>query len=224
MIWSCGRAAETIGCGVMLPDFARRLGGGTVRGFVPAALLAALVLVGVLGVKNSRLEREVRRERVQEKFPHPGMVVPAFRAATLAGDSVTIGTTVPGGRQVLFYFNSSCPYCLQSLQAWKTIATRLRAPGSSEVGVFGISLDSVSATVRYVAAHGLDFPVLRFPNGKTAAMYRAIGVPITVVLNDDGDVLYGRAGALIGSAVDSVMAAVREGKPDSLIVATRRGS
>jgi hypothetical protein len=99
----------------MAADGLRRVGQGLARWFSPAALVAALVLVAVLASKNQSLQREVRRLRVQDKTPHAGVVVPAFRTATLAGDSVTIGSAAPGTRQVLFFFNTSCPFCIQTL-------------------------------------------------------------------------------------------------------------
>jgi peroxiredoxin len=198
----------------MAADGLRRMGQGLARWFSPAALVAALVLVAVLASKNQSLQREVRRLRVQDKTPHAGVVVPAFRAATLNGDSVTVGEMSDGGRQVLFYFTSTCPYCIQTLPAWKTIASEVRTRDRDVAAVFGISLDSMDATTRYAAVHALPFPVLRFPDAKTAALYRAVGVPITVVLDHDGNVLYGRAGALTErAAIDSVLAAVRQTSP-----------
>jgi peroxiredoxin len=198
----------------MLPGFAKRLARATARAFVPTALVAALGLVFVLGVKNQSLKREVRRLRVQDKVPHAGVVVPVFRTVTLTGDSVTIGAGQPGGRQVLFYFTSTCPYCIQTLPAWKRITSEVQTREGDVAAVFGISLDSVDATTRYTAVHALRFPVLRFPDAKTAALYRAVGVPMTVVLDDDGHVLYGRAGALTERvAIDSVLAAVRPTSP-----------
>jgi cytochrome oxidase Cu insertion factor (SCO1/SenC/PrrC family) len=207
----------------MFREVIQRFGAGSWRLAGRFAFLAALVLVGALSAKNRALQREVRRLHVEEKIPHAGVVVPTFPTATLTGDSVTIGSAAPGTRQVLFFFNTTCGFCIQTLPMWKSIATQLTGLGRPVVNVFGIALDSADATARYVAAHHLDFPVVRFSNGKTAALYRAVGVPITVVLDDDGNVLYGRGGALNGSAVDSVMAAVGAGKPDSLILAARRG-
>lgn len=203
----------------MAPERMRSVGQGMARWFSPAAVVAALVLVAVLAAKNQSLQREVRRLSVQDKLPHSGLVVPAFRTETLTGDSVTIGSAIPGGRQVLFFFTTTCPYCLQTLPVWKDLDVRLRYADSTNVQVFGISLDSVEVTARFVSTHHLAFPVVRFPDAKTAALYRAVGVPITVVLDHDGVVLYGRAGALTSSAADSVMAAVREAKSESLIPA-----
>jgi peroxiredoxin len=175
-----------------------------------AALAVACLLVSVLGFQNRALRREVRHLRFQDGIPHEGLVVPAFRAATLTGDSVTIGGMEPGGRQVLFFFNTTCPYCLRSLPAWKMIATQVRAVGAPPIDVFGVALDSLEPARRYVAEHQMQFPVVRFPNTRIAAVYRATGVPITVVLDHEGNVLYGHGGPVVpGPVVDSILSAAR---------------
>jgi peroxiredoxin len=139
------------------------------------------------------------------------MVVLAFRATTLAGDSVTIGQMNPGGHQVLFVFNTTCGFCLETVPAWKTVFTELNAPGMPEKAVYGISLDPEGQTRRYVLDHRLAFPVLCFPDPRLAKLYRAEGVPLTIVLDHQGEMVHVRMGVLRDrGSIDSVIAAVRQ--------------
>jgi len=66
------------------------------------------------------------------------------------------------------------------------------------------------AATSYVAEHRLTFPVLTFPDNKTARLYRADEVSVTVVLDPDGRVILGRPGGLTDAAVDSILAAVSD--------------
>lgn len=181
------------------------------QGLVYATLLGSAVVLFVLAGQNDRLRRQVRRARVDSQLPLPGHVVPVFRATTTTGDTVTVGDVPPGGRQLLLIFESHCPYCLRTLPSWKTIVRR----SSQDAGISarGISLDSLPDDARrYAADHGLEFPVVRFPDARMAGVYRAVGVPLTVVLGDAGVVVYGRAGELSDpAAVDSVLAALAGG-------------
>jgi peroxiredoxin len=160
--------------------------------------------------RTARLREELRTLRRRGERPYPGLVVPTFGAVSLAGDSVTIGEGAPGVRQVLFIFNTTCGFCRETLPYWSSIAAELRTEEPREVGAYGISVDSEAETRRYVREEGLSFPVVRFPEAKLVRLYRAEGVPRTLVLDHEGGVLYARAGSF-GSqgVVDSIIAAAR---------------
>ncbi len=175
--------------------------------------LAALsVVVLTLTRQNRDLSQEVRHLRAESKALQAGSVVPAFSAATLDGDSITVGDVAPGDLQLLFVLTSKCPYCLRTLPTWKSIARQMQQSGSSRVSVVGISLDSVAdSTRRYVDDHDIGFPIVRFPDARMAGIYRALGTPITVVIGEKGEVVYGRAGELSDSAAVDSLRAVLDG-------------
>jgi len=173
------------------------------------ALLLACSLVLVLSRRLQTLTLAYRKLRVLSVLPHAGAVVPTFRALTLAGDSVTVGEgDDSAAAQVLFVFNTSCPFCRETLPVWKRLSDslgRLRRP----VQVLGISLDSAGVTSRYVFQHQLQFSVLTFPVPKLVRLYRATSVPQTVVLDHTGTVAYARTGLLTAPKVlDSIYRAV----------------
>ncbi|MDP9348514.1 MAG: TlpA family protein disulfide reductase [Gemmatimonadota bacterium] len=142
--------------------------------------------------------------------PYAGMWVPTFRAATLAGDSVTIGETPEGRRQVLFFFTTICPYCKSSLPAWKELAATLDTLTTPKVEVYGVSLDSVDVTREYAVEHELPYPVLFFPEEKLSRIYRAGTVPLTAVLDEQGRMVHARLGEISERAsIDSVVAMVK---------------
>jgi len=179
------------------------------------ALLAASLLVVVLGVQKRRLDDEVSTLRGQVtralREPVRGMFMPAFTASTLEdGRAATIGSTPGEGRQVLLVYTTTCRYCLASLPSWKKIAATLDTMSTVRAEVFGVSLDSVEATRKYAQRHALPYPTVRFPDDKVTSMYRAAAVPVTLVLDEQGRTLYSRVGQLSDQvAIDSVIAAVK---------------
>lgn len=182
---------------------------GTARQILPLALAGALALVALLGTQSrSMRDRIVALER-RAFLPYAGMVVPAVKATTLTGDTITIGDPPSGGRQVLLFLTTTCGYCRETLPAWRQLAAALRSSAEG-VEVIGVSLDSPAATVEYVRKESLTFPIVELPDARMRSLYRAKGVPITLVVGDGGRVLHSRMGALTTqSATDSVFAAVR---------------
>jgi len=178
------------------------------------ALLAASLLVVVLGVQKRRLDDQVSDLRGQVtralREPTRGMYMPAFNTATLDGRPATIGSAPGAGRQVLLVYTTTCRYCLASLPSWKKIATTLDTLSAVRAEVFGVTLDSVEATRKYAQRHALPYPTVRFPDDKVTSMYRAAAVPVTLVLDEQGRTIYSRVGQLSDQvAIDSVIAAVK---------------
>jgi peroxiredoxin len=178
------------------------------------ALAAAAVLVVVLGQQKRSLIEQVEQTQYQLRQartePMRGMWMPAFQAPTLEGQAATIGEVPGEGRQVLLMYTTTCPYCLSSIPAWKQIKAAADTMTSMRTAVYGVSLDSVDVTRKYIAQHGLPYPTVRFPDEKVAGMYRAGTVPVTLVLDERGRAIYSRTGELKDpAAIDSVMQAIR---------------
>jgi hypothetical protein len=172
-----------------------------------AGLIAACVLVILLEMNVRSLREELRAERARSLLPAAGQVVPPVWAHTLSGDSLRLGEGPPGSRQVLFVFNTTCPICVEALPGWGSVAQRLAS--ASHVSVLGWSQDSDTATAAYLAAHGLALRVVTGVPQTYLRLYRALGVPTTLVLDEIGNVLYGRPGILTAAAEDSIVWAAR---------------
>ena len=180
-------------------------------GAAPAAL-ALLALVALLLVRQNRSLRDTLREqRSLARSPRSLAYLPAFRSISLKGDSMTVGERTDGGRQVLFVFRTTCPFCEASLPEWRRVAAVLDTLSQPHTDVIAIALDTnARALDDYVRRHELLYPIVRFPSVKFQAMYRASAVPATIVLNSEGRVVYAHLGVLDTRAVsDSVLAAVR---------------
>ena len=180
-------------------------------------LLAALVaLVVVLAVQKRSLMVQYMELLQRDRLPYEGLWVPTFEATTLDDEPVVIGKAEEGTRQVLFIFDTTCPFCRTSLPAWENLSDRLASVGEPGVHVYGISLSPEAETRQYVDEHGLTFPVLRFPDDKLRSLYRANGVPQVIVLDHEGRVIHTRPGELEeGAVLDSVFAAaVRISDPE----------
>ena len=178
--------------------------------WLPAAGLAiACVLVVTLTAQKRALQSELEASQLERERPYPGLSVPEFASRTLSGENVIIAGGMPGDRQILFVFDTACGYCKRTVPVWNRIAGTLR--NIRGVAVYGISLNDEASTRRYVEKMKLTFPVLLFPDPRTARLFRAEVVPITAMVNSDGVLEHVRLGALdrAPSAVDSIIDAIR---------------
>lgn len=182
------------------------------RRLLIASLMVACALVVLLAGQNGALRSDLRQLRARQLIAQPGDVVSEFRAVSLDGDTITVGDVTSGRSQLLLIFDSECQYCLRTLPHWRAIVEKVSGELSSSVHVVGISLDTLPAATRsYAQRYDLPFPIVFFPDARTAGIYKAAGVPITIVVGDGGVVRYARAGALpTPEARDSVVQAVRD--------------
>lgn len=176
------------------------------------ALAAALALIVVLARQVDARSERVKYLTERLTSLQPGSWVPTLVMPTTDDSSVVVGERVDGGRQLLLVFTTTCQYCRASLPAWARLPEQLdsaaRANRGADIQVLGIALDSLGSARRYRATHELPFLVAQLPEGKPRALYRARAVPMVVLLDSAGRVLYTRAGVLTArAAVDSVIAA-----------------
>jgi peroxiredoxin len=163
----------------------------------------------VLAMQMRPLREQARELALRKALPYIGQVQPTLRAASLGGDSVTIGETRSHRAQLLLIFSPSCPFCRQSMPAWQRAAAQLATPRDS-VDVVWLSLGTADSTRAWADEHQVREPVLLMPKGKPRATWRIKGVPLTLVLDWQGQVRYVR-GAVIrdGATVDSIVRAAR---------------
>ena len=176
------------------------------------ALLFATALVLVLSrqLDGARKERDLLLQR--SRSLQPGAFVPVQSTPTVDGSSVVLGQVAPGTRQVLFVYNTQCPFCLASIPAWQSIAGQLQRNPAARV--VAVSLDSLEATRRYAQRHGLRYPSAILLDPRTAGLFRFNNVPQTLVIDERGRVMHSRVGRLdVGPAADSVLAAVARPLP-----------
>jgi len=173
---------------------------------VLTALTVASVLVGVLAFQNRGLVGQVGELRSRAIVLYPGAFVPAFVAVTDGGDTVRIGAPTPERLQLLFILNTTCPFCESTLPAWGEIAERLSGSESPTADVYAISLDSPELTTPYFAKTGSSLPWVVFPEPRIRQLFRAGQVPLTVVVDEFGQVRYARVGLIDRpQTIDSVV-------------------
>lgn len=177
----------------------------TILVFVALLMSVALLIRVAQGKRYAERSWSDLYERAM--YAHTGMYVPTYSALATNGDSIRLGDVPPGTRQLLYFFTTTCPYCRASVPTWKALAEK--AAGRSDVAVFGVAVDSSSALDDYLVKHGLTYPVVRMASARYARLFRAGGVPLTMVVDPGGQVSYARRGEFSSAILaDSVLVAL----------------
>jgi thiol-disulfide isomerase/thioredoxin len=180
----------------------------TVTGFVAVSSLVVLLARRVIDLSQAYSEL-----RTRSSLPHTGYVVPTIQVGALNGDSLVVGQLADsGGRQLVFVFTTTCPYCRATLPIWDLVFDSLSRVPTNGVHVVAMSLDSTAVTSAYAEEHRLRYQIAFFPDWKAVRFFRARVVPQTLVLSHLGEVLYSHVGLLEkGPGLDSLFRSLAGG-------------
>ena len=167
------------------------IGAGRVRAAVGTALLAALVACDSTATGDfAPLQR--------------GDQVPAYGAATLAGDSLALDA-LSGRPVVLNIWATWCPPCREEMPALQALHDRYSEQG---LAVIAVSLDASGADAATFAEElGLTMRMLHDPASRVTRAFRTTGVPETFLIGADGRIVRRWIGAFDPLA-DDVIASV----------------
>ncbi|MHC1741450.1 MAG: peroxiredoxin family protein [Syntrophobacteraceae bacterium] len=115
---------------------------------------------------------------------------PDFELKDLKGTPVRL-SKFKGEKPVLLYFWATwCPYCIQ---AKPKIAQVQQKMGEKEMQVFGINVgegDTVEKLKRYQEGHPVAWQILYDEGGQVSRTYRVQGIPLFVLVDKDGSIVY----------------------------------
>jgi cytochrome c-type biogenesis protein len=141
-----------------------------------------------------------------------GSPAPAYSAVTLAGDSVSLnglrGTVV-----LLNVWATWCHPCRAEIPMLQALHERYAARG---LRIVGVSIDSPGdgdLIEEFGREHGMTYPVWHDPDDRISALYQAVGVPATYLIDRAGTLRWRRIGQIVERdptltrAIDDALAA-----------------
>lgn len=173
-------------------------------------VLVLLALVAILSLQSRELRERFRAADDKVKYPYVGMHVPELTFSSSLGLPVTLGKSARRD-QLLFVFNTHCPYCKASIPAagsiWQTLAN------SPNVELVAVSHDGAMETARYLHDFGLNIPFVSINDERSLGLFHATAVPLLVMIGARGTVDFVHVGELNMDVVESVVAMAD--KPES---------
>ena len=121
--------------------------------------------------------------------PHPmeNKAAPAFVAETTDGGEVTLAQHRGQDIVVLDFWASWCPPCREGLPAVASLAAHYK---DQPVAVYAVNQgEDLDTASEYMAEEGLDLTVLMDESGDIGALYGVRGIPQTVIIDRDGQIV-----------------------------------
>ena len=115
---------------------------------------------------------------------------PNFTAEDLDGRKVELKTTLPNGPVLISFWATSCKPCIQELSAVQKFYAEYKKKGFE---VLAINVDgprSLSAVKPKVKGLKWEFPVLLDTNKDVYRRYQVLGIPHSVIVDQNGDIRY----------------------------------
>jgi cytochrome c-type biogenesis protein len=156
--------------------------------------MAALALVFVLagcGEGGAEGDQDGADEAARALEPQPA---PAYQARTLDGDSVTLAEL----RGEVVLLNVWATWCVPCRQEIPELQALYEEHADRGLRVVGVTVDSRSAeeqVQRFIQDFGMTYEVWVDPDQTAVSTFEAIGVPLTVLVDRDGRIVWRHLGA-----------------------------
>lgn len=141
-----------------------------------------------------------------------GTEAPAYAARTLDGDSVSLAT-LRGEAVLLNVWATWCPPCREEMPDLQEIHEEF---GQEGLRVVGVSIDASGADelVReFLDENGITYSILRDPGERITSLFPTPGVPITLLIDAEGTVVWRHLGPLTADA-PALREALKKALPD----------
>ncbi|CAB1129153.1 Thiol-disulfide isomerase or thioredoxin [Candidatus Hydrogenisulfobacillus filiaventi] len=126
----------------------------------------------------------------------PGQPAPPFTLPATNGQPVSLAS-LRGQPVWLNFWATWCPPCRAEIPDLEQVARRYQG----RFRLIGINLEENPATVRsFMAAHGMNYPVLLDSTGEVAANYGVTAIPTSVFISPQGRILAVRVGGFFSTA------------------------
>lgn len=136
-----------------------------------------------------------------------GAPVPAYAAALLAGDSVTLAA-LRGKVVLLNVWATWCHPCRDEIPELQALHERYAARGLELVGV-SVDAESADNAIRaFMRDFRMTYPVWRDPGERVSAQFHIVGVPATFLIDRDGVLRWRKTGPI--QPGDATLAAALE--------------
>ncbi|MFM7125738.1 MAG: TlpA family protein disulfide reductase [Actinomycetota bacterium] len=179
---------------------------GALAGIAAALATAAVIITAVDGSDDLDVVLDVPGEYQQPGIatnaPVEGLSLSHAEILDLAGDAVDSRSLIDGRPLLINFWFSNCQPCkreMPALQAaFRTYGDRVRFVGIN-------AQDSPEITRSFAEDLGIDYELLRDPNGEFVVANGVATFPTTLFVNADGRVVVQAAGELSADDIESAL-------------------
>jgi len=189
---------------------------GIIAGVIGALALGVFVIAKTTSGGEAKIIDPVRTQATSDARVgiRRGQLAPNFEATDLNGARVLLSDLQ--GKVVLVNFYASwCTACRKELPAFQRIWEKYRDQGFEIVGVN--NGESKGTATNYLRGNGAEFNAVLDPDQTIVNAYKVRGMPVSVLLDRNGAVLYYNPGELAEADADQLVAAALADSSDTAL-------
>ena len=121
-----------------------------------------------------------------------------FSGELLNGDKIEFAEVYPNGVTLVNFWALWCKPCRVEIKALKELYEKYKNTGFQVIGINQDSPRSVAKVESFVKAHELNYKIVLDPNKELFELFNGQVVPLTLLYNKEGKVVYQNTGYLPG--------------------------
>ena len=131
-----------------------------------------------------------------------GRIAPNFELEDINGGIFELNEII-GERIILISFNASiCKPCREQVEAFLKIYDEFKEKGLTLIAIATDDVKTVAKVKPYIKSMGYDFTVLYDTEGRVSRLYYAQLVPFSVLINQEGFIIYSHMGYMRGDEIE----------------------
>lgn len=153
----------------------------------PIIIIVLLTIAALFFIQHQFGEKPSDSLRIQADT-----VLPDLTLTRLDGNSVRL-SELNAKVLMLNFWATWCEACMEEMPSIVKLRNKYQSRGFE---VLGINLDEnpETAALRVVKTMGMEFPIFKDPEGRTAELFDVRAIPLTILINQQRKVLYVRDG------------------------------
>jgi peroxiredoxin len=117
-----------------------------------------------------------------------GQKASSFKLSTVDGKALELESFAKGKVTLLVFGATWCPSCRHEIPILKEYYNELKDDG---LNVLAIDIQESEKKVKsFVEKQQINYPVVLDSNAKTAMLYKVVGIPLNVILDRNGVIVY----------------------------------
>lgn len=121
-----------------------------------------------------------------------------FNAESLSGKEIKFSEIYPQGITLVNFWALWCKPCRAEMKSLKTLYEKYSNRGFQIIGINQDSPRSVAKVESYIASHEVKYDIVLDPNKELFDMFNGQVVPLTILYDKSGKVIYQNTGYLPG--------------------------
>ncbi|MBN2286197.1 MAG: TlpA family protein disulfide reductase [Tissierellales bacterium] len=168
--------------------------------------LATLLILSSCSVAKAELPESSPETTGQSQ----AILAPDFSLEDLDGHVVTLSDLI-GKPVIINFWTTWCPYCVDEMPDLQRLYEKYEQDGLMVLAInVQESNDKIS---KFLEEENIKLPILLDKNGSVAAVYGANSIPLTLAINDKGEVVTGSRGKLSYEQMEAMVDALLNNQP-----------